>query len=43
MWNMGCEIWDMGYYKTYKDLDVYQLAHTLGVKIHYLSLELPKV
>jgi len=33
----------MGDYKTYKDLDVYQLAHALGVKIHQLSLELPKL
>lgn len=33
----------MGNYKTYKDLDVYQIAHALGVKIHQLSLELPKV
>ena len=33
----------MGHYKTYKDLDVYQIAHTLGVKIHRLSLDLPKV
>jgi four helix bundle protein len=28
--------------KTYKDLEVYQLAHTLGVKIHPFSLTLPK-
>ena len=40
---MGCEICDMGHYKTYKDLEVYQIAHTLGVKIHRLSLDLPKV
>jgi four helix bundle protein len=33
----------MGPYKTYKDLDVYQLAHALGVEIHHLSLELPKI
>jgi four helix bundle protein len=29
-------------YKTYKDLEVYQMAHTLGVKIHHFSLTLPQ-
>lgn len=33
----------MGAYKTYKDLDVYQIAHALGVTIHQFSLGLPKI
>jgi four helix bundle protein len=29
-------------YKSDKDLDVYQIAHKLGVEIHHFSLRLPK-
>jgi four helix bundle protein len=50
----GCEIWDVGYgvngsktsdlkkFKSYRDLEVYTLAHALGVEIHHFSLKLPK-
>ena len=27
---------------TYRDLEIYQLAHTLGVETHHFSLTLPK-
>ena len=27
---------------TYKDLEIYQIAHALGVETHHLSLTLPK-
>ena len=33
----------MSDYKIYKDLEVYQKAHALGVKIHHFSLGLPKI
>ena len=29
-------------YKGYRDLEIYQIAHGLGVAIHHLSLSLPK-
>lgn len=29
-------------FKSYKDLEVYTLAHKLGVEIHHFSLRLPK-
>ena len=29
-------------YKTYRDLEVYQIAHKIGVEIHHFSLRLPK-
>lgn len=29
-------------YKSYKDLDIYQLAHKLAVKVHKMTLKLPK-
>ena len=32
----------MSGYKTYKDLEIYQSAHGLGVSIHHVSLSLPK-
>ena len=32
----------MGTYSSYQSLEVYQLAHTLGVGIHHFSLRLPK-
>jgi hypothetical protein len=28
--------------QSYRDLEVYQLAHQLGVELHRLSLQLPK-
>jgi len=28
--------------KSYKDLQIYQLAHQLGVDVHHFTLELPK-
>jgi four helix bundle protein len=28
--------------KSYKDLEIYQLSHQLGVAIHHFSLKLPK-
>ena len=28
--------------KSYKDLEIYQLSHRLGVDIHHFSLKLPK-
>lgn len=33
----------MGECKTYKDLEVYKIAHTLGVRLHQFTLELPKI
>ena len=32
----------MASYKTYKDLEIYQIAHNLGVSIHHFSLRMPK-
>ena len=32
----------MSGYTTYKDLEIYQSAHALGVSLHHFSLSLPK-
>ena len=32
----------MGDMKSYRDLEVYQLAHKVGVELHSFTLELPK-
>ena len=32
----------MGEFKTYNDLEVYKIAHTLGIKLHQFSLALPR-
>lgn len=29
-------------YKSYRELEIYQIAHRLGIEIHKLSLRLPK-
>ncbi len=29
-------------YQSYKDLDIYKIAHKLAIKIHDMSLKLPK-
>jgi len=29
-------------YKSYRDLEIYRIAHSLGIEIHKLSLRLPK-
>ena len=29
-------------FKTYRDLEVYQIAHNIGIEIHYFTLRLPK-
>lgn len=48
IWDVGWAIWDgrwgMGVtnYTTYRDLEIYQIAHSLGITIHKLSLRLPK-
>ncbi|MEE8381751.1 MAG: four helix bundle protein [Thermodesulfobacteriota bacterium] len=33
----------MSDYRTYKDLEVYQIAHRLGIMVHQFSLNLPKL
>jgi len=53
MWNVGWEIKDKEWSggtkslvekvsKSYKDLEIYQSAHSLGITIHQFSLNLPK-
>jgi len=32
----------LGEHKTYRDLEVYQIAHAVGVKLHEFSLDLPR-
>jgi len=39
---MGCEMEHKKATGSYKDLEIYQLAHQLGVEIHKFSLCLPK-
>jgi four helix bundle protein len=32
----------VGEFKTYKDLEIYKIAHAIGIKLHQFSLELPR-
>ena len=42
MWDVRCGMEDRKVSGTYKDLEIYQIAHQLGVDIHKFTFRLPK-